>query len=72
MEGIINTTLLKNWILAAIDDMQAHMKGCVFLRILNEYVGEVLKQAMSFSRDDEGLFIVKVTRIVFKELSLLL
>ena len=64
MEGIINTTRLKNWILAAIDVIQAHMKGCVFLRIFNEYVVKVLKQAMSYSRDGEGLFIVKVTRIV--------
>ena len=46
--------------------MQAHMKGCVFLLILNEHVEEVLKQAMSFSRDDEGLSTVKVTRKVWR------
>lgn len=51
MEGMSNTTLLNNWILTAIEDMQAHQKGSVLLLIFNEYVGEVLKQA-------------KVTRIV--------
>lgn len=44
MEGMINTTLLKNWILTDREDMQTHKKGGVVLRIFNQYVGEVLKQ----------------------------
>ena len=64
MEGIINTKLLKNLILAAIDDKQAHMKVYVFLLIFNEYVGKVLKQALSYSQDGEVLSIVEVTRMV--------
>ncbi|CAC5419697.1 unnamed protein product [Mytilus coruscus] len=59
MEGMINTKLLKNWILTAVEDMQAHTKGSVVLLIFNEYVGEILKQTMSYSRDDEGLIIYK-------------
>ncbi|CAC5421238.1 unnamed protein product [Mytilus coruscus] len=47
MEGMINTRRLKNWILAAIEDMQAHMKRSVVLLIFNEYIWDVLKQAIS-------------------------
>lgn len=42
MEGMINTKLLKILILAALDDMQAHI-----VLIFNKYAGDVLKQAMS-------------------------
>ncbi|CAC5395241.1 unnamed protein product [Mytilus coruscus] len=47
MEGRINTTHLKNRILAAIADLQTHKQGRFVLLIFNEYVGEVLKQAIA-------------------------
>ncbi|CAC5387402.1 unnamed protein product [Mytilus coruscus] len=43
MEGMIKTTHMKNWILAAIADLQAHKQGRDVRIIFSEDVGEALK-----------------------------
>ncbi|CAC5367122.1 unnamed protein product [Mytilus coruscus] len=63
IEGRTYTTHLENRILAAIPDLKAHKQGRDVLLIFNEDVGEVLKQATSYS-DDEGIIIAKAAQIV--------
>lgn len=61
---MINTTLLKNMILAAKEDIQAYIEGSFVLLMFNAHFRFVLHQAMFYSRDDKGLKIAKVARIV--------
>ncbi|CAC5382291.1 unnamed protein product [Mytilus coruscus] len=68
IEGRINTTHLKNRILAAIPDLQSHKQGRDVLLIFNEDVGEALKQATSYSCDDEGIIIAKAAKIVRRDM----
>lgn len=68
IEGRVNTTHLKNRILSAFPDMQAHKQGRDVLLIFKDDVGEALKRATSLSRDDEGIILAKASKIVRRDM----
>lgn len=66
MEGRINATHLKNLKLAAIKDLQTYNQYILvfLLLILNDGVGEALKQATSQTRENEDIIVGTAVKIV--------
>lgn len=68
IESRVNTTHLKNIILSALPDMQAHKQGRDVLLIFKDDVCEVLKRATFLNRDDEGIILAKASKIVRRDM----
>lgn len=54
-----NSTHVKDRILAAIPDLQAHKQGRDVLLRFNEYVGDAIRQAITNHYDDDALILAK-------------
>lgn len=63
-----NSTHVKDRILAAIPDLQAHKQGRDVLLMFNEDVGNAIRQAITNHYDDDALILAKAAKIVRKEM----
>ncbi|CAG2219667.1 PARP6_8 [Mytilus edulis] len=64
----LNSTHLKDRILAAIPDLEAHKQGRDVLLIFNEDIGKAIKQALASNYDDEAIILSKAVKIVRKDM----
>ncbi|VDI11877.1 Hypothetical predicted protein, partial [Mytilus galloprovincialis] len=64
----LNSTHLKDRILAAIPDLEAHKQGRDVLLIFNEDIGKAIKQALASNYDDEAIILSKAAKIVRKDM----
>lgn len=67
-DGRVHSTDLKNRIIAAVPDLQAHKQGRDVLLIFNEDVGGALKQATTRNYDDDAMILSKAAQIVRKDM----
>ena len=66
--GRIHTTRLKERILARIPDLKAYVEGRDTLITFEKNVGLALKKATRDDLDDDAMYLVKVAKIVRKEM----
>lgn len=64
----LNSTHLKDRILAAIPDLEAHKQGRDVLLIFNEDIGKAIKQALASNYDDDAIILSKAAKIVRKDM----
>lgn len=68
LSGRVNSTHLKNRILAHFPDLQAHKEGRDVLLVFNEYIGPAMRKACEHDADADAIHLARAANIVRREI----